>query len=227
VSKAVSTDLAQTTKRLLEPSDRVAEALFGLIMVLSVTLTVGLTAQGGEEGIHELLYAALGCNVAWGIIDGVMYVMSCVVQRAERDRVIRVMQEAPDQNGALQALRDALEPRLAPLAAPEDREALYRAMYRHLNGRTLSRPTVERDDVLGAVACFWLVFLSCFPAVVPFLVLTDPVVALHVSNALLLAMLFVVGALWGIQARARWLVTGSVMLAIGLALVGVAILLGG
>jgi VIT1/CCC1 family predicted Fe2+/Mn2+ transporter len=80
---------------------------------------------------------------------------------------------------------------------------------------------------MGAIACFLLVVLSLVPVALPFVFIDEPWLALRVSNALLLALLFVTGYQWGRHANAnRWL-TGLVYLAVGLALVGVAIALGG
>jgi hypothetical protein len=56
----------------LDPASRLGEVLFGLIMVLTVTLTASLAAKSGKDGVRQLLVTAVGCNIAWGIIDGVM-----------------------------------------------------------------------------------------------------------------------------------------------------------
>ena len=86
---------------------------------------------------------------------------------------------------------------------------------------------MTKDDLYGAVACFWLVFLSCLPAALPFLILSEPTRALRVSNALLIGMLFVIGQKWAQYAHTNRLVTGLVMVAIGLALVGTPVAFGG
>ena len=66
--------------RYLDPGERLGEILFGLIMVLTFTSTARATM--GEEGsARELLMAALGCNMAWGIIDGGMFIMSAMLER--------------------------------------------------------------------------------------------------------------------------------------------------
>jgi hypothetical protein len=65
------------------------------------------------------------------------------------------------------------------------------------------------------------------PAVLPFLLIRDPALALRVSNALLVGLLFAVGYHWGRHANARPWLTGLVFLAVGLALVGLAVALGG
>ena len=81
-------------ERYLDPASRLGEVLFGLIMVLGATLTAGLDVPEGKAGVRRLLYAALGCNMAWGIIDGVMYVMNCMTVRAEKARLIDAIQRA-------------------------------------------------------------------------------------------------------------------------------------
>jgi len=214
-------------QRHLDPASRMGEILFGLIMVLSVTLTAGLTVTEGRAGVRQLLVAALGCNIAWGIIDGIMYVMNCMAERSIRARIIRAIRGAPDPRSALDTIRDAVEPQLESLAGPEDREALYRAMLKHLAAGGAPRTTLEKGDLYGGLACFCLVFASCLPVVAPFVIFSNPTRALRVSNFLLIAMLFAVGIKWADYANANRLGVGLAMVAIGLSLVGVAILLGG
>jgi len=214
-------------QRHLDPASRMGEILFGLIMVLSVTLTAGLTVSEGREGVRQLLIAAIGCNIAWGIIDGIMYVMNCMAERSVRARLVRQIQDASDPQAALAIIRNQVEPELESLAGPGDREALYRAMLEHLNQGEAPRTTIEKGDLYGGLVCFWLVFVSCLPVVIPFLIFSNPIRALRVSNFLLIAILFVVGRKWAGYANTNGLVAGSAMVALGLALVGVAILLGG
>jgi hypothetical protein len=214
-------------QRHLDPASRLGEILFGLIMVLSVTLTAGLTVKEGKSGVRQLLIAALGCNLAWGIIDGIMYVMNCMAERSVQARLIRAIQGAPQPHGALDIIRDEVEPELQALAGPEDREAFYRAMLKHLSQGGVPRTRLERSDLYGGLACFWLVFVSCLPAAVPFLIFSDPVRALRVSNFLLLGLLFAVGTKWAAYANTNRLVVGLAVVAVGLLLVGIAIALGG
>ena len=214
-------------ERYLDPASRLGEVLFGLIMVLGATLTAGLTVAEGPQGVRQLLRAALGCNIAWGIIDAVMYVMNCMTERAEKARLIQAIQGAADQRTALDIVRREIEPSFETLTAPEDREALCRSILNYLAHGRAPTTRVTKDDLYGALVCFWLVFISCLPAALPFLIFTEPVRALRVSNLLLIAMLFFVGQKWAQYAHTNRLVAGLVMVAIGLALVGVAILLGG
>ncbi|HEX5398513.1 MAG TPA: VIT family protein, partial [Verrucomicrobiae bacterium] len=148
-------------QRHLDPASRLGEILFGLIMVLGATLTAGLTVAEGEKGVRELLKAALGCNVAWGIIDGVMYVMNCVTERSGKARLIQEIQRASDSKAALAVIRDEIEPDLEPLAESRDRETLYQAILEHLRHRKPARISTTAEDFCGALACCWLVIVSC------------------------------------------------------------------
>ena len=65
----------KTSRRLLEPMERISEVLFGLIMVLTYTCSFSVAGAGREE-VRTMLVGALGCNLAWGMIDAVFYLMN-------------------------------------------------------------------------------------------------------------------------------------------------------
>jgi hypothetical protein len=215
--------------RYLDPADRLNEILFGLIMVLTFTLTAGIAVGDSEEAGRELLIATFGCNLAWGIIDGAMYLTASLLARSRRTRAIAKVRAAPDEASAFAIIDREVEGTLASLASEEERVALYRAIHqiaRHAPPERV-RVRVHMEDVWGAVASGLLVVLTTVPAAIPFLVIDEPHIALRVSNALLVALLFVIGYRWGRYAHVgRWR-AGLVFLAAGSALVAIAIALGG
>src|SRR5690242_17526049 len=147
--------------RYLDPASRLGEVLFGLIMVLTVTLTAGLVINEGQKGVIELLLAAIGCNVAWGFIDSVMYLMSCITVRSEKAKLVVAVQSAPDAGAALALIQDGVEPELQSMLDPGDEEAFSRSILSHISRAHAVKPRVTRDDLFGALACFILVFVSC------------------------------------------------------------------
>jgi VIT1/CCC1 family predicted Fe2+/Mn2+ transporter len=223
-------------ERHLDPGDRLAEFLCGLIMVLTFTLGAGLTIEDGPDAALSLVLAAIGCNIAWGIIDGVLYVLTEMSDRNLRVRFARAVHAAPDDAAAQAVIRTEVEERVGAFASPAARDALGQAMLVQLRSEAGAQAAVAEarasrvtaDDLLGAVAIFWLELLACVPAIIPFFVLPhDHLLALRISNGLLIVMLFIVGYKWaGYAGLNRWLV-GLVMSGIGLALVVVALLLGG
>jgi len=65
---------AATFGRMLDPVSRATEILFGLIMVLTFTLSIE-AAKADRADVWAVLVGMLGCNLAWAIIDAVMYLM--------------------------------------------------------------------------------------------------------------------------------------------------------
>ena len=70
-----------STKHLLDPIERTSEILFGLIMAMTSTGSLSVAGAGRAE-VHTMLRGALGCNLAWGIIDAVFYLMGCLAETA-------------------------------------------------------------------------------------------------------------------------------------------------
>ena len=58
----------------MNPVDRVSELLFGLFMALTFVGAVSVADSGPAE-IRTMLAAALGCNLAWGLADAIMYLV--------------------------------------------------------------------------------------------------------------------------------------------------------
>jgi VIT family protein len=213
--------------RYLDPGSRLGEILFGLIMVLTITLAAGLTITEDKAGVRELLLAAIGCNVAWGIIDAVLYLMNCITVRQGRVRLVEAVKHAPDQEAALALVKNEVEPDLQAMLDDEDADAFNLSVLKYITRAQASSVSLTREDFYAAIGCFLLVFVACFPATVPFFIFSRPHFALRVSNFLLIALLFLVGQKWARYAGVNRLLAGSAMVAIGLSLVGVAILLGG
>ena len=89
-----------------------------------------------------------------------------------------------------------------------------------------SRQGIGREDLLAALGVFLLVFLSLFPVALPFLLIDDVRLALRVSNAVAIALLFLTGFAFGRHVGRPWR-TGLSMVLVGTALVAVAMALGG
>ena len=71
---------AKLPDRILDPMDRISEVLFGLIMALTFTCTLGVAIADNIQ-VRTMLIGALGCNLAWGIIDGGVYLMARLNER--------------------------------------------------------------------------------------------------------------------------------------------------
>ena len=209
-------------ERVLDPMDRISEVLFGLIMVLTFTCTLGV-ATATQIEVRAMLVGALGCNLAWGIIDGGIYL---VARLSERGRAIlswRAVRDA-DAGAAQRIVADALPPPLASALEPAQLELIRQRLS---ESPEPARPHLTRSDWLGAAGICLLSFLSTFPVVIPFLLFGEARLALRVSNAVAIALLFLCGFMLGRYAGFRPMSMGLFVVALGGAMVAVAIALGG
>jgi len=213
-----------TPARLLSPIDRVSEVLFGLIMVLTFTGSLSIS-EAGRDDVRAMLIGALGCNLAWGIIDGILYVMGALAEESRNLMALRAVRASRDPEEARQLISDALPPLVASVLQPAEVDSLRQ----RLGGLPAppERVPVDRRMFLGGLAvCLW-VFVTTFPVAIPFIVMQDAHRALRVSNAVAIAMLFVAGWVFGrITSRSPWLM-GIAMVTIGLVLTGLTMALGG
>jgi hypothetical protein len=214
----------RSSKRVLEPIDRVSEILFGLIMVLTFTGSLSI-AEAGRDDVRTMLIGALGCNLAWGIIDGVLYLMGCLAEKGRGLLAFRAVRKAADPKEAQRLIADALPSVVASVLEPVEMESLYQRLKQL--PEPLDHVRLRKDDWLGAVGVFLLVFLCTFPVVIPFIFMRNAGPALRVSNAIAIVMLFLTGYAFGRMAgRHPWLV-GISMVVLGLILVGLTKALGG
>src|SRR5262249_60746318 len=94
-------------QRVLEPIDRISEVLFGLIMVLTATGTLSVVNAGKPE-IKIMVLGALGCNLAWGIIDGGLYLLGRLEDHGRNLMMLRAVKQAQKPDAAQSAIADAL-----------------------------------------------------------------------------------------------------------------------
>src|SRR5262245_31554193 len=216
--------LLARTRRVLEPHERVAEVLFGLIMVLTFTGSLSV-AQAGHDDVRAMLIGAIGCNVAWGIIDAVLYLMGALAEKSRDARILHAVHHSKDDAQAHQLIAAARPASLASVVQPAELESMRRALQRLPDPP--ARAHLHRSDYVGGVAVFLLVFLSTFPVALPFACTADAAVAKRASNVIALVMLFLTGALYArCIGRPPWLV-GIAMFLLGTALAGMTMALGG
>jgi hypothetical protein len=224
MSATPSNEPTRSAKRVLEPVERVSEVLFGLIMVLTFTGSLSV-AEAGREDVRAMLIGALGCNVAWGIIDAVLYLMSCLAEETRGLLIYRAVRKTGDPAEAQRLIADALPPLVASVLEPAELEAMRQRLQQLPTPP--ERAGLGGDAWRGAVGVFLLVFLSTFPVTIPFMLMSNAGPALRVSNAIAIVLLFVAGYAFGrMTGRHPWMM-GISMVVIGAVLVAMTIALGG
>jgi VIT1/CCC1 family predicted Fe2+/Mn2+ transporter len=215
--------VADERERLLEPVDRISEILFGLIMAVTIVGSLSV-ASAGELEVRTALIGALGCNIAWGLVDAVMYLVRTYTERTHNRALARRIVHA-DAATAHALIEQALPEHVTALTGPDEIEAMRRRL---LALDLTPRRALVLRDYAEATGVFILVVLATFPVIVPFMVVTDPALALRVSQAVTVAMLFLAGfALARYAGHARPFLMGLAMAVFGAALIAAVKALGG
>ena len=216
--------LLSESRRILDPGELAAEILFGVIMTMTFTGTLSV-ADAGRDDVHAMFIGALGCNIAWGIIDGILYLMGCRAERSGELRMFRAVRDAPAPEQGRASVAEALPPLVASLLREDEFESLRQRLAAVPEPARHDRLT--RRDWLGALAVCLLVVFTTFPLALPFLLLDHVGPAMRVSNAIALAMLFLAGMVYARSTGGPPLRVGLGMASLGLVLAVMTIALGG
>ena len=209
---------------VLDPIDRISEILFGLIIVLSFTGSISVVSDGRAE-ISELLWAALGCNLAWGIIDGVFYLMGIIFSRGHGLFVLRRLKIIKDKNASRNLLNDELPVYLSAILKPEEIDSINERLVKLES--LPQKKIISFTDFKAAFLIFLLVFACTFPVALPFAVFQNTALALRISNLVALLILFFGGISVGKYAGFKPYLTGIIIMFLGIILVAITIALGG
>ncbi len=209
--------------QILDPISRLSEIMFGLLMTLTFTGTMSVVLGTGGD-VRSVLIAALGCNLAWGIVDGAMYVLTTVTERG-RDLARRRKVRASQPQEARQIVRSSLPDGIGTTMTDEELDRMIDWLKRSPDD---GKPAAVRsDDLRAAGLVFLLVVGATLPPALPFMLFDDVHVAMRVSNLIALVMLFLIGSRFDQQMNRTAVPMRLVVPVIGCVLVGVTIALGG
>lgn len=213
-----------TRKAVLQPIERLSEILFGLIMVLTFTGSLSVATADRNE-VKVMLIGALGCNIAWGLIDGIMYLMACLHERGAELKTIRAIGKAETADEAHAEIRRSVPRVVADELQPDMLERI-RLRVAPLSEK-MDAPRLTAKDLRGAIGVFLVVVVSTLPVVLPFVFVADVARAMRLSNAVAVVMLALIGYFFGRASGLSPWWTALSMVLLGSVLVALTIVLGG
>jgi hypothetical protein len=219
----------------LDPIDALFTIFFSILFALLFTLSYGILIYHGiisssfANGYgQELFVTILGAVTAWGIIDGVLYVLGGVLARSERYRLLQYVQTSDSEEEAATAIAYELDFILEPITSDEQRHALYHDIRAYLSQAEPQTVGIQREDVLGGVATVLLSVVVVLPSLLPLLLLPDnTALAIRISNVVSFLVIFAAGYSWGLHTDTNPWKVGLLLSSVCLAMVLVAMLLGG
>jgi len=208
---------------VLDTVERVSEMCFGLFMALTFVGAVSIATADDPNPARTMFAAALGCNLAWGLVDAVMYLVRTLTNRGRRITAARAVKNAADPATGRRALAESLPSGARSLVGEAELEAI---RVRVAAAALPPRPRLDGRDYAGSVCIFLIVVATTFPVALPFLIF-DVKTGLVVSRALTLVMLFGGGLALGHFAGFGGWKAGLGMTLLGVALTCAIIALGG
>jgi flagellar basal body-associated protein FliL len=210
--------------RMMNPIERISEILFGLIMALSFTCAISV-AEANRVDVKQMLIGAIGCNVAWGVIDAIMYLMIGLSRRGRDIAILNYVRNTGEEEKAREFIAETLSPEIAAAIGTQGLEKLRREITS--SAPKITRPRIFVKDLKIALGIFLLVFLSTFPVAIPFALIHNVRLALRFSNGIAIILLFFGGWVLARYCSYNKFRTGLYLALIGIGMVFLTISLGG
>jgi nitrate reductase NapE component len=202
-------------ERLLDPTERISEILLGLIMAVTIVGTLSIATPGPDD-MRTVTLAAFGSNIAWGLVDAVMYLVRTLTER-NRNLVLARRIGASDAKTAHRLIVRALPEHVAALVGTDEIEGIRRRL---VGRQRATHAILKPRDYLAALSIFLMVVIATFPVVAPFVLTSDAALAMRLSRVITLVMLFVAGfALGHYAGHAKPVASGLAMTALGVVLI--------
>ena len=202
---------------LLNTMDRVSEILFGIIMTLTFTCSIGIANTKNTE-IRQLIIAAISCNIAWGLVDAIGFIVSTLVERSRKRTVLNSVLTTSDAEKARKYISDSLPPSIASVLEVADLEQIRKKLAKLPDSALQVRLTTRH--LKKSLMIFFLMFISTFPIVIPFIFIRDTQLALRISNMIAIVLMFFCG--WSL---AKYVGSNKWFMSFGMTLVGIVLVL--
>ena len=219
--------LARFVDRYLDPSESMLEILFGLIMALTITTGARLVADASSLSARDLMVALVGCNIAWGLIDAVFYLLGSLFNRNRRVTMVRRLRTTRDEGEAIGIIRDEFGLEDEPPLREQDKAVFYRSMLEMLRHAGAQRARLTSREFAGAAVVFVLVSMTALPGLIPLAFVGDIKLALRLANAVQVVLLFYIGYKWSYYSGSNPWRGAAFVGVMGIVLVLVAVPLGG
>src|SRR6478609_1735216 len=121
--RRMSATATEAREPILDPVERVSEMCFGLFMALTFVGAVSVTGRESTE-VRTMFFAALGCNLAWGLVDAVMYLVRTITERGRSITLALAVRRAPDAQRGRELVEQALSKVASRIATSTEVEAI-------------------------------------------------------------------------------------------------------
>jgi VIT1/CCC1 family predicted Fe2+/Mn2+ transporter len=213
--------------RHIRPINALQELIYGLVMSLATISVVSLTIGLDESTRHTLALSVLGVNITWGLADMLIFSVLESFDRSRHRKVIDWVFSEPDEDWALDAIRDDLSGTIIARLDPADRERIYLDVLESGNRALEPHPKFSLSVLKGSLIAFMITVAASFPVVLT-VMLVNPIELAHTAaSAIAVLLLFLTGFVWApLAGISRWR-AGVALMGIGLLITLSTLFIGG
>jgi hypothetical protein len=79
-----------------------------------------------EAEVRDILIGAIGCNIAWGLVDAVMFILTGMAEKGRGKTILNFVRKTKNPEKAREFIADALPPVIASVLKTETLEDMRR-----------------------------------------------------------------------------------------------------
>ena len=219
-------------KKYLSPSDRLTEIITGIIMTTAVIGATRIGIGSGHTDFLIIFSAAMGCDIAWGLVDGVLYIFGELTDRGRHVQLLKNLKSIQDETTAIELVVKKIEEELdSPILqhfSRDDKVRISQGVVKFSTKITPENVHVSKKDVFGGITIFFLDVCAGLVLLIPFFILPNQmVIATRISMVIALILLFLIGYKWAKITNRPKVQTGLIMMFLAIAIDVIVIILGG
>jgi VIT1/CCC1 family predicted Fe2+/Mn2+ transporter len=164
-------------------------------------------------------------NLLWGIFDGLMLIFTNLLEEGRYNKMISRIKSS-DKKLATELIKNELSDTIISRCDKETREQLIETVLNNFSSTPsaiFKKPKISQNDIIAALICTFFVFLPCIVILPFFLLINNLTLAILVSNIISLGMLFAFGYKLGSCTDRNKIITGMIIMLIGLVIIIAAI----
>ncbi len=170
-----------------------AEVMYAVIIAMTFTSILRGYDDAFGNFYYYIVFSALFCCVAWGIVDGLFYAWERIFITKTENKIIEYSKTAEGNEAAISLVKDELDDTILRNIDEVKRRELYKILVKHLAEVGNKEKPSTRDALNIILGTFLASTVAGIIVVFPFFLLDDLSIALGVSNLLGIFLLFIIG----------------------------------
>ncbi len=187
-------------RRRLSTGLILAEEFYGIWMVTVVTGIVRASGEPTEQSVRIMLFAALGTNITWGVIDGLSSIYADLIDSIKEAELVYSLRTDRGNQKNIQAAMNNLDDTIVRHLSKADQSKVIDMLQSGATGKP-PEGRLTGEDYQVAFATFLIDFLMVFPVILPYIIFDSVHMAMLGSQLVATVAFIIIGSQLAKQAH--------------------------